>query len=144
MSVQFKPEGYSTVTPYLVVEDAGRQIEFLQQAFGAKEIERTTTPDGRIRHAEMRVYDCVIMLGQSSAEMNALPCAHYVYVADTDGVYRAALAAGATSMMEPSDHFYGDRNAGVRDPLGNLWWIATHIEDVSPDEIARRAAQGAK
>ena len=140
MAVSYKPAGYHTVTPYIVVSDALKLIEFMKQAFDAVEMERMMRPDGTIGHVEMRIGDSMIMLGQSAGEWKPMPIGLYLYVPDTDVVYKAALAAGGTSLMEPSDQFYGDRNAGVRDMFGNLWWIATHIEDVPPEEMQRRAA----
>ena len=138
------PDGHHTVTPYLVVNDAARLIAFLQRAFDGKETICSTKPDGSIGHAEVRIGDSVVMLGQADGEWKAMPCAIYLYVPDTDAVYRQALQAGATSIMEPANQFYGDRNAGVKDPCGNLWWIATHFEDVSPEELKRRAEAYAK
>lgn len=133
------PEGFHTVTPYLLVENAAKVIDFMKQAFDGEEIERMTQPDGGIMHAEVKIGDSVVMMGEARGEWKALPCSMYVYVDDTDAVYERALQAGAASVMEPMDQFYGDRNAGVRDPSGNLWWIATHKEDVPPEEMAKRA-----
>ncbi|MBI2838562.1 MAG: VOC family protein [Acidobacteria bacterium] len=133
------PEGFHTVTPYLLVENAAKVIDFMKQAFDGKEIERMTQPDGGIMHAEVKIGDSVVMMGEARGEWKAQPCSMYVYVDDTDAVYERALQAGAASVMEPADQFYGDRNAGVRDPSGNLWWIATHKEDVPPEEMAKRA-----
>jgi PhnB protein len=144
MAVKPVPDGFHTVTPYLVVSDAARLIAFLQQAFDGKETICTTKPDGSIGHAEVRIGDSAVMLGEAGGAWKAMPCAIYLYVPDTDAVYRRALQAGATSIMEPADQFYGDRNAGVKDPCGNLWWIATHIEDVPPEEMKRRAAAHAQ
>jgi uncharacterized glyoxalase superfamily protein PhnB len=141
MAVQPIPDGFHTVTPYLLVSDAARLIEFLKLAFGAEEVHRTARPDGGIMHAQVRVGDSAVMMGEVGGEWKPMPSMLYLYVADTDAAYKRALQAGATSMMEPADQFYGDRNAGVKDHCGNLWWIATHIEDVSPEELARRAAQ---
>ncbi|SRR5712691_9964760 len=140
MAVKPIPEGYHTVTPYLTVQGATTLIDFLTQAFDAKELERMTRPDGAIGHAQVRIGDSVVMISESRGEWKPMPGAIYLYVNDTDAAYTRALRAGATSLMEPADQFYGDRNAGVKDPVGNLWWIATHKEDVSQDEMARRAA----
>jgi uncharacterized glyoxalase superfamily protein PhnB len=90
-------------------------------------------------HAEVTIGDSVIMMGEPMGEFKPMPCMIYVYVEDTDAVYKQALKAGATSVMEPADQFYGDRNAGVKDMAGNLWWIATHVEDVAPEELEKRA-----
>lgn len=144
MAVRHVPEGYHTATPYLVVPGVAKVIDFLSQTFDAKETERMTRPDGAIMHAEVRIGDSPIMLGEPAGQFQPMPASIYVYVTDTDAAYQRALRAGATSLMEPADQFYGDRNAGVRDPAGNVWWIGTHIEDVAPEEIARRAAQRAK
>lgn len=140
MAVKPIPEGYHTVTPYLVVPGVAKLIDFLEQAFGAQEKERHARPDGAIMHAEVKIGDSIVMMGEPMGEFKAIPAALYLYVEDVDAVYKRALEAGATSVMEPADQFYGDRNGGVKDPAGNLWWIATHIEDVSPEELARRAA----
>ncbi|MGA2263450.1 MAG: VOC family protein [Acidobacteriota bacterium] len=133
------PDGYHTVTPYLVVQGVAKLIDFLKQAFGAQEIERMQREDGTIMHAEVRIGDSMIMMGESAGEHKPMLGSLYVYVDDTDSVYIRSLQAGATSIMEPADQFYGDRNAGVKDPVGNQWWIATHKEDVSLDELRKRA-----
>ncbi len=139
MAVKPIPEGYHTVTPYVVVPGVAKLIDFLKQAFDAKELHRMAGPEGRIMHAEVRIGDSPVMLGEPMGEWKAMPCAVYLYVEDTDAVYNSALRAGGTSMMEPADQFYGDRNAGVKDPAGNLWWIATHLEDLSTEEIKKRS-----
>lgn len=138
------PDGFHSVTPYLIVEGVAGLIDFLKQAFDAVEKERLPGPDGKVGHGEVRIGDSVVMMGEASGEWKPMPGAIYLYVNDTDATYKRALAAGATSLMEPSDQFYGDRNAGVKDPCGNMWWIATHKEDVSPEELTRRAAARAK
>lgn len=138
MSVKPIPDGYHTATPYLVVEGASKLIDFLKQAFMATEIYRMTRPDGKVGHAEVRIGDSVIMLGDMGGKWKSMPSSIYLYVPNIDAVYRQALEAGAISLMEPADQFYGDRSAGVRDPFGNHWFIATHIEDVSPEELTRR------
>jgi PhnB protein len=134
------PDGYHTVTPYLVVRDVARLIAFLRQAFGATELMRAARPDGSIMHAEVVIGDSRVMMGEPTPSMPSMPGCVHLYVVDTDALYHLALQAGATSLREPSDQFYGDRMAGVQDPLGNQWWIATHTENVSPAELARRAA----
>jgi PhnB protein len=139
MATQHIPAGYHSVTPYLVVENAKQLIEFLEQAFGAEVTERMARADGSIGHAEVRIGDSVIMLSDARDQWKPLQSAVYLYVPDTDVVYRRALEAGATSVMEPADQFYGDRNAGVQDSAGNFWWIGTHQEDVSREELERRA-----
>ena len=140
MAVKPIPDGFHTVTPYLVVQGVSKLIDFLKQAFEAKEIERHSRPDGSIMHAQVQIGDSMVMMGEAMGEFQPMPAMIYVYVNDTDAVYKRALQAGATSVMEPADQFYGDRNAGVKDQCGNQWWIATHIEDVSPEELAKRAA----
>jgi len=133
------PEGYHTITPYLMVKGADSLVTFLQQAFGAREIHRMLRPDGGIWHAEMQIGDSKVMLTEACEQMGTMPAALYLYVDDTDAIYRQALEAGASSLMEPADQFYGDRSAGIKDPYGNCWWIATHIEDVAPAEMEKRA-----
>ncbi len=139
MAVNPIPEGHHSVTPYLIVNDANHFIEFVKQAFGAEELGRFLTPDGKIMHAEVKVGDSIIMLGEASKQFSAQPAGLCLYVPDTDATYRRAVDAGATSLREPEDQFYGDRSAGVADPTGNTWWINTHVEDVSAEEMERRA-----
>jgi PhnB protein len=138
MAVNPIPEGYRTVTPYLVVEGATNVLEFVKQAFGAEEKFRMDAPDGKIGHAEVQIGDSIVMMGDAGEENPAMPAMIHLYVDDCDATYERALAAGGTSEREPTDQFYGDRSAGVRDTTGNLWWIATHVEDVSEDEMAKR------
>ena len=135
------PEGYHSVTPYLIVDDAMKLIEFMKQAFDAEEKELIKAPDGTVGHAEIKVGDSVIMMGQAGGDWKPMPTGLYLYVADADAAYKKAPEAGATSVSEVADQFYGDRNGGVKDPSGNLWWIATRKENVSPEELQRRAAQ---
>jgi PhnB protein len=139
MALKPIPEGYHTVTPYLTVQGVPKLIEFLKQGFEAQEIDRVLRPDGSIGHAEVRIGDSVVMMGEACDEWKPMPSAMYLYVTNTDAVYERALQAGATSVMEPADQFYGDRSAGVKDPSGNHWWIATHQEDVPPVELKKRA-----
>jgi PhnB protein len=134
------PEGYHTVTPYLTVQGAADLIEFLKQAFAARERERLTLPDGTIGHAEVTIGDSVFMLGEPKEDCQSMPAAFYLYVDEVDAIYKSALAAGATSAMEPADQFWGDRTATVNDQFGNIWHIATRIEEVSQEEIERRLA----
>jgi PhnB protein len=140
MAVQPIPDGHPTVTPYLVVTGAAKVIEFVKQVFDAQASECMTGPDGTIQHAAVRIGNSVVMLADATEKYPPRPGNLYVMVPDTDATYRRALAAGATSLREPADQFYGDRNAGVQDPAGNSWWIGTHVEDVSPEEQKRRAA----
>jgi len=139
MPVKAIPTGYHTVTPYIMVPDGHAMIDFLQAAFGAKVVRKMLDPTGAVRHAELQIGDSMVMLAQSCGEYPAMPMAIYLYVPDTDAVYRAAVRAGASSMSEPKDQFYGDRSAGVRDAFGNFWWIGTHVEDVSDEELESRA-----
>lgn len=135
------PEGYHTITPYLIVEGVPKLIDFLKSVFGAEEMERFTDSKGGISHAEVRIGDSVLMMGEATTDWKAMPASLYIYVKDTDAAFNRALQAGATSIKEPADQFYGDRNAGVKDPSGNCWFIATHVEDVSREEMKRRAEQ---
>jgi PhnB protein len=138
MGVNPIPEGYRSVTPYLVVEGAASVLEFVKQAFGAEEKLRMETPEGKIGHAEAQIGDSMVMMGDAGDQNPAMPAMIHLYVDDCDATYERALAAGGTSEREPTDQFYGDRSAGVRDSAGNLWWIATHVEDVPEDELAKR------
>lgn len=134
------PEGYHTVTPYLVAVGADRLVDFLIQAFEARLTERIFRPDGTLAHAELRIGDSTVMLTEASGEL--LPptsCSLYLYVTDTDATYQRAITAGATSVMAPVDSYHGDRNAGVDDPFGNRWWIATRFEDVPQEDLQKRA-----
>lgn len=115
-------EGFHTVTPYLMVQEAAQLIDFVKQAFGATELFRTTGSAGGI-HAEVRIGDSMVMIGGASS--GAMPAAIYLYMNDVDEVYKRALEAGATSMGEPTDQPYGERVAGVKDAFGNVWWIGT-------------------
>jgi uncharacterized glyoxalase superfamily protein PhnB len=144
MAVKPIRDGYHTVTPYLTVEGAAQLIDFLKQAFEAQETRRTAFPDGTIMNAEVRIGDSVVMVSEARGEWNPMPSAIYLYVHDTDATYKLALQAGATSLMEPEDQFFGDRNAGVKDVCGNYWWIATHQEDISSEELAGRVNALAK
>ena len=148
MPVNYKPEGYHTVNPYLIVNDGARAIEFYKKAFGAKEVMRMAGPDGRIGHAEIQVGDSRVCLADEHPEMGARsphtiggsPVSFLVYVPDVDKTVEQAVAAGATLKRAVADQFYGDRVGGVEDPFGHAWYLATHKEDVAPDELERRAA----
>jgi PhnB protein len=141
MAVKARPDGYHSITPYLVVDGAARLIDFLVQAFGAEEHERFAAPGNRIGHAELRIGDSIVMLGDARPAYPAMQAMLYLYVDDVDATYQIALSSGAEAVQPPADHFYGDRSGGVKDPCGNVWYIATHIEDVSPLELKRRAQQ---
>src|SRR5215475_8923012 len=136
------PEGYHTITPYLVVDGAEKIIHFLKEAFEAKTaFEPTMRPDGKIMHAELKVGDSMVMISDSSERAQATSVMLYLYVPNVDACYQKALKAGATSLMVPADQFYGDRSGGVMDPAGNRWHIGTHVEDVSPAELKKRATE---
>jgi PhnB protein len=140
MAVKPIPEGYHTVTPYLTVRNAPKVIEFLKQAFDARlSYEAVKRPDGSIMHAQVQIGDSRVMIAEESEMAKATVSTLYVYVPDVDGVYRQAVKAGGSAVMEPMDMFYGDRSGGVKDPSGNSWFIATHKEDVEPKELAKRA-----
>lgn len=139
MAVKPIPDGFHTVTPHLTVQGALKLVEFLKQAFEAKELFRMAHPDGTLMHAEVKIGDSIVMMGEAKGQCQPMPCSLYVYVNDADAVYKRALQAGATSTMEPADQFYGDRTAGVKDPSGNQWMIATHNEDVPPEQLKKRA-----
>ncbi len=144
MSVKTPPAGYHTVTPYLTVPGVAALLDFLKKAFGAREIERMERPGGGIIHAEVTIGDSKVMMGEPMQEAKATPASLYLYLEDVDAVYKRALAAGATSLREPANQFYGDRVAGVKDPSGNEWYIATRVEDVAPEEMMKRFEAMAK
>ena len=141
MAVQPIPEGYRTVTPYLIVEGADTLLEFVTRAFGAEQRFRMDQDDGTIAHAEATIGDSVLMLAEAGGEWAAMPGCIHLYVEDCDATYARALEAGATSLREPENQFYGDRSGGVRDSAGNVWWITTHVEDVPAEELERRARE---
>ena len=138
MAAKPVPDGYHTVTPYLTVDDAALQIDFLKRAFNAQVNYEMKDPQGNVRHAEVRVGDSILMIGQARDEWTSRPMTFYLYVPDVDALYKSALATGGKSLQEVTTQFYGDRSGGVEDPQGNYWWIATHVEDVSPEEMDRR------
>jgi PhnB protein len=135
MNVKPIPEGYSTVTPYLIIPDVEELIRFIEAAFDGKERSRSTTPDGQIMHAEVILGDSILMMGQSNEEFPPMPASLHLYVTDIDAMYQQALKEGGKSIREPEDQFYGDRTAGIEDKNGNRWWLATHVRDVSEEEI---------
>ena len=143
MAVKYMPDGYNNVSPYLVVEGADKLIDFMSAVFGAKERFRLPGPGGAIGHAEMQLGDSVVMLGDSgTTDDNRIQTAMvHVYVDDCDATFKAAIGAGATQERELQTMFYGDRNGAVRDPFGNVWFISTHVEDVSPDEMEKRSKE---
>jgi PhnB protein len=140
MTVKPIPDGFHTVTPYLTVRDAEKVIEFLKQAFNAEaEHDPIKRPDGSVMHAHVNIGDSRVMIAEESEMSKATPSTIYLYFPDVDAMYRQAIKAGGKSIMEPTDMFYGDRSGGVKDPSGNSWFVATHIEDVAPAELKKRA-----
>ena len=141
------PEGYHSVTPYLIMKNAGAAIEFYKNAFGAIELFRMPQPDGKIGHAEIKIGDSPIMLSDEHPEMKYLgpetiggtPVSLMIYVDDVDTVFKRAIDKGATEQKAVQDQFYGDRSGSLVDPFGHIWHIATHTEDVSPEEMEKRA-----
>jgi PhnB protein len=147
MAVKPIPDGYHTATPYLIVKDAGRALEFYKKAFSATELMRLEGPGGKIGHAEIRIGDSPIMLADEFPEMGARsphtlggsPVSICLYVEDVDARFKQAVAAGATVQREVKDQFYGDRSGSVTDPFGHVWHIATHKEDIAPEEMRKRS-----
>ena len=143
------PEGYPRVTPYLIVDDGAAAIDFYTSVLGAGERMRMAGPDGKVGHAELNVGDSVIMLADEHPEMNAVgpktvggtPVSIHVYVEDSDSVFERAIEAGAKSLAPMEDKFYGDRSGSFEDPFGHHWNIATHVEDVPEEEMAKRAEE---
>lgn len=135
------PKGHHTVTPYLIVEEPDPLIEFMREAFGAELVDRNDDPEGRLMHADLVIGDSHLMMGQASDQYPATRSMIHLYLPDVDGVYAKALAAGAESVREPETMFYGDRSGGVTDASGTQWWISTHVEDVSPEEMERRMGE---
>jgi PhnB protein len=146
MTVKPIPDGYSTATPYLTAKGTAAAIDYYKKAFGAEEIMRHAAPDGRVAHAEIKIGNSRIMLGDEFPEMNVkspkslggTPVSIYLYVNDVDSIFKSALAAGGTSLRAVQDEFYGDRAGTLVDPFGHRWTIATHKEDVPKDELERR------
>jgi PhnB protein len=149
MAVKPIPDGYHSVTPYLVCRGAAKAIDYYKRVFGAEEIMRMPAPGDRVGHAELRIGDSVVMLADEHPEAGArspesvggTPVSLMVYVPDVDTTYKKALAAGAREIRALADQFYGDRSGTITDPFGHQWTIATHVEDVSPEEMNRRMAK---
>jgi PhnB protein len=143
------PEGYRNVTPYLIVDEAAKAIDFYRKVFKAKERMRMPAPGGRIGHAELEIGDSVVMLADENPEMNARsprsvggsPISLLLYVEDVDATVDRAVAAGAKLKRPVADQFYGDRTGGIEDPFGHQWYLATHVEDVSPEEMRKRSEE---
>jgi len=131
-------EGFRAITPYLFAQDAAQLIEFISRAFGGKETYRKERPDGAVIHAEMQMGDSMLMLGEATPQFGPMPTSIYLYVTDSDSVYERALSAGGISVFPIMTLPNGERYGGVRDLFGNIWWIATHVEDVPPEEEERR------
>lgn len=145
------PKGYHSVTPYLIVKGAAKAIEFYKQAFGATETFRMPQPDGKIGHAELKIGDSTIMLADEFPERNVRgpeslggsPVMIHLYIDDVDTVAKRAVASGAKEIRPVQNQFYGDRSGMFADPFGHQWNISTHVEDLSPEEIGKRAAAAA-
>ena len=145
------PDGYPRVTPYLIVDGAAAAIDFYASVLGATERMRMGGPDGKVGHAEIEIGDSVIMLADEHPEMDArgpkamggTPVSLHVYVEDADRVFERAIEAGARALRPVEDKFYGDRSGGFEDPFGHHWDVATHVEEVPPDEMSKRAAEAA-
>jgi len=140
MSANYKPATHPRIVPYLVLLEADKSLDFVKKVFGAIEMRISRDQQGQIGHAEVRIGDSVLMIGQASEQWPSSPAAIYVYVPDVDAAYQRALAADAESMWQPVNQPYGDRNGGVKDSNGVQWWMATHLEEVSEEEEARRRA----
>jgi PhnB protein len=147
MATKAIPDGYHSVTPYLIVNGAAKAIDFYKSAFGAVELMRMPRPDGKIGHAEMRIGDSAIMLADENPEMGrrspqslgGAAVSLMVYVERVDDVFGRAVAGGAKELQAIKDQFYGDRSGTLQDPFGHTWTVATHVEDVPPEEMRRRA-----
>ena len=147
MSVEPIPEGYHTATPYLAVDDVAEALEYYKKAFGAKERGRMEAPDGKIGHAEIQIGDSLVMLSdpfpqastRTPKELGGTTASVFLYVENVDAFVQRAVDAGATVSMEVADQFWGDRFGTITDPFGHSWSVATHIEDVPPEEMAERA-----
>ena len=140
MAVKPIPEGYHTVVPYLIVKNVDTLLQFLGAAFDARIVEAHRLPDGSVMHADVMIGDSHVMMGQASGRFPEQTGSILLYVPDADATYQAALAAGGTSVQVMATQFYGDRSGGIQDPSGVTWWISTHVEDVSPEELERRMA----
>ncbi len=130
--VKYIPDGHHTVSPYIVVAGVGKLIDFAKQAFGATEVYTSKRPDGSVQHAEIKIGDSIVMMGEGGEGGKTFLAMLHLYMEDVDAVYQRALQAGAKSIREPADQPYGDRSGGVEDAFGNQWWISTHTKDVGP------------
>jgi len=143
MSVKHIPEGYHSVTPFVNVKGVAQFLEFLKKAFGAEEVMRMPGPDGMVMHAEVNIGDSRLMLSEPM-QSPVMTGSFYLYVSDADAIFKRAIAAGATAVSQPSDQFWGDRMGTVTDKFGNTWSIATHREDITPEEMENRIAKMSK
>lgn len=145
--INYKPEGHNSVSPYLMVHDAANAIEFYKKAFNAVELFRMPGANGKIGHAEIKIGDTVVMLAdevpeaqcQGPISLKGTAVMLHVYVDDVDAIFKQAVSGGATIIREVQDQFYGDRSGGIRDPYGHVWFIATHQENVSIEELSKRS-----
>ena len=152
MSVKAVPDGYNSITPYLFIKGAARAIDFYKLAFGATELMRIPGPDGLVAHAELKIGNSIIMLAdeptsgeyKSAQTLEGSAVSLMIYIEDVDKVFARAISAGATETRPVKDQFYGDRSGNLVDPFGHLWTVATHMEDVSQEEMNRRLADLAK
>jgi PhnB protein len=143
-SARAVPEGYHTVTPYLVVDNAQGLIEFIERSFNGKVVSLMKLDNNRIMHATMSIGDSTVMLSDTMEGMEAQTCMLYLYLEDVDSVYQKTIQAKGIAVREPKTEFYGDRAGAIKDQWGNVWWIATHVEDVDQQELERRAEQTMK
>jgi PhnB protein len=147
--VSFIPEGYNSITPYLIIKGAAKAIDYYKEVFDATELFRMDGPDGKVGHAELQIGKSRIMLADenpamgaghaSATSIGASPVSLYLYIPDVDQVFERAVAAGAKVLKPVEDQFYGDRSGFLEDPFGHLWGVATHVEDVAPQELEERA-----
>jgi uncharacterized glyoxalase superfamily protein PhnB len=141
--IQPIPEGFHTLTAYLLVADAEKEVEFARAAFDAQEVHISRLPDGSIMHATLKIGTSMLMLGQVSGDMKPVPSMLFMYVTGVDAVYQRAVRSGGQSVREPADQMWGDRAGAVASPNGIQWWISTHIEDVSEEDLQRRMTKRA-
>jgi len=142
------PEGYHSVTPYLIIKGAAEAIEYYKKSFGATELFRMPTPDGKIGHAELKIGDSPIMLSDEHPDLGHVcpqtlggtPVGIMIYVDDVDTIYKRAISGGGQEIRPLQDQFYGDRSGTLKDPFGHMWTVATHVEDVAPEEMQKRMA----
>ena len=142
------PEGYHSVTPYLIIKGAAEAIEYYKKSFGATELFRMPTPDGKIGHAELKIGDSPIMLSDEHPDLGHVgpqtlggtSVGIMIYVDDVDTIYKRAISGGGQEIKPLQDQFYGDRSGTLKDPFGHMWTVATHVEDVAPEEMQKRMA----